>query len=159
MSVSFTGDWGRLEKILNNVARNFKSDIGKTIGKNLMKIERKVLDHMDKQDLGWKELDPKYAAKKEKAGLDPDTLRATNTMYENITTDQPNEFEGSVGVKRGVKTKDGEDLTDIAIIHERPDDDGTKIPAARKLWKPTWDEVKNDVAGEITGVAIRVFKK
>ncbi|MBI4621045.1 MAG: hypothetical protein HY739_12940 [Desulfobacterales bacterium] len=158
MGVSFTGDWDRLSRNLDNMARRFKSDVGKRIGKNLMKIERKILDHMDKQDLGWDELDPEYAARKEKAGLDPDTLRATNTMYENITTDQPNELEGSVGVKRGVKTKDGEEITDIAIIHEQPDNDGTKIPA-RKLWEPTWNEVKDDVASDIMGVTIRTFKK
>jgi len=158
MGASFTGDWGRLSRNLDNVARHFRTDIGKKIGKNLMKIERKALDHIDRQDLGWDELDPKYAARKEKAGLDPDTLRATNTMYENITTDQPNELEGSVGVKRGVKTKDGEEITDIAIIHEQPDNDGTKIPA-RKLWEPTWNEVKGDVASELMGVTIRTFKR
>jgi len=158
MGVSFTGDWDKLSRTLDGVAKRLMTETGKSIGKSLLKVERTVLDHMDKQDLGWDELDPKYAARKEKAGLDPDTLRATNTMYENITTDQPSELEGAVGVKRGVQTKDGEDLIDIAIIHEQPDDDGQKIPP-RKLWKPTFEEVKDDVIAGIKGVTIRVFQK
>ena len=158
MGVGFTGDWDRLLKNLDGVARNFKSDMGKQIGKSLMEIETKVLDHMDAQDLGWEELSGPYKDRKEKLGQDPDTLRATNTMYENITTDQPSELEGSVGVTRGVMTKDGEDLTDIALIHEQPDDDGKKMPA-RKLWKPVHDEIKDKISSDLAGVGIRVFSK
>ena len=158
MGVSLTGDWGKLSRAIDGAARTLKTDIGKRIAKNLGKIERKVLDHVDAQDLGWAPLTDAYAKRKEALGLDPDTLRATNQMYENITTDQPDEFHGAVGVTRGVKTKDGEEITEIALIHEQPDDDGTKIPA-RKLWKPVFEEVKNDVAAELTGVAIRTFTK
>lgn len=158
MGVSLTGDWDQLGRNLSRVARRFKTDTGKAIGKSLARIERKVLDHVDAQDLGWEPLSEKYADRKEKAGLDPDTLRATNQMYENITTDQPDELHGAVGVTRGVKTKDGEDITELALIHEQPDDDGTKMPA-RKLWKPVFNEVKGDVASELMGVTIKAFKK
>jgi len=158
MGVSFTGDWDRLKRTLGGVAKSFKTETGRQIGKAIMKIERKALDHLDEQDLGWEPLDPAYAKRKEQRGLDPDTLRATNNMYENITTDQPNEFEGAVGVTRGVRTKDGEDVTDIAIIHEQPDNDGKKIPA-RKLWEPTFEEMKDEIPPEIMGATMRMFKK
>lgn len=157
MGVGFTGDWDKLKRTLDGVARKFESETGKQIGKAIMKIERTVLDHIDEQDLNWKELSKPYAKRKEKRNLDPDTLRATNTMYKNISTYQPNEFEGAVGVKRGVQTKDGEDITDIAIIHEQPDNDGKKIPA-RKLWEPTMKEMEDEIPPEIMGATMRLFK-
>ena len=46
MGVTFTGDWEKLSRTMNNVVRNFRTDMGKNIGKNLMKIERKVLIKM-----------------------------------------------------------------------------------------------------------------
>ncbi len=156
--VFFTGDWQRLMGNLDRVSNRLKSDTGKAIGRSLAKIERTVLDHVDAQDLAWEPLTDAYAARKAAAGLDPDTLRATNQMYENITTDQPNDFSGAVGVTRGVLTKDGEDVTEIALIHEQPDDDGKVMPA-RKLWKPSFEEVKDDVAAQLAGVTIRAFKK
>jgi len=158
MGVSFTGDWDKLKRTLDGVARKFESETGKQIGKAIMKIERKVLDHIDEQDLGWEPLTEPYAKRKEKLNLGPDTLRATNTMYENISTYQPNDFEGAVGVTRGVKTKDGEDITDIAIIHEQPDNDGKKIPA-RKLWEPTMKEMEGEIPPEIMGGIMRMFNK
>ncbi len=56
-----------------------------------------------------------------------------------------------------MKNDDGEDVTDIAIIHEQPENDGKKIPA-RKLWEPTYNEVKDDVVAELSGVVIKVLK-
>ncbi|PKN67184.1 MAG: hypothetical protein CVU57_04325 [Deltaproteobacteria bacterium HGW-Deltaproteobacteria-15] len=158
MGVSFTGDWGKLLGNLDRVKRELKSDTGKRIGRALMKIERKVLDHLDAQDLGWDPLTKPYAKRKALLGLDPDTLRATNTMYENITTDQADEYHGAVGVMRGVKTKDGEELTDIAIIHEQPDNDGKKIPP-RKLWEPTFKEMEKEIPAGITGGVRKFFEK
>lgn len=108
--------------------------------------------------MGWDPLSPQYAARKEKEGLSPDILRATNQMYSNITTVQESSFEGAVGVKRGVKTDGGDEVTDIALIHEQPEDDGTVIPA-RKLWKPTFEELKPGIVADLKGIAIEVFKK
>lgn len=160
MGVEFTGDWIRCMKALDNLANKTKSEMGKKIGRSILKIEAKVQAHMNDQDLGWDELDAAYAARKAAAKnprLSPDTLRATNRMYDNITTRQNDDFSGSVGVRRGVKNDDGEDVTDIAIIHEQPDNDGKIIPA-RKLWEPTYNEVKDDVVAELAGVVIKVLK-
>ncbi len=157
-SVSLTGDWARLKQVLDQAAPKMKAESRRTIGRQLKKIESTVLSHVDKQDLEWDELSPAYAASKAKRKLSPDILRASNQMYSNITTHQEDNFSGAVGVKRGVKNKDGSDVTDIALIHEQPEDDGTKIPA-RKLWKPTFDEMKEGIAKELKGIAIEVFKK
>lgn len=158
MGVTMTGDWDRLSRVLDVAANKFKSNQAKTLGRCLKKIERVVLGHLDKQDLEWPELSKPYAALKEKKGLSPDTLRASNEMYQNITTDQPSAWKGAVGVTRGVKSKDGEEVTDIALIHEQPKDDGKVIPA-RKLWAPTFEETKDEIAQELMGTAIKVFKK
>jgi hypothetical protein len=158
MGATLTGDWKKALAVLDGAANNIKKGMSKTIRRKMIDVERRVLAHVDDQDLGWDELDPKYADQKEKKGLSPDTLRASNQMYSNITTAQIDDFTGAVGVQRGVKNKDGEDVTDVAIIHEQPDNDGTIIPA-RKLWEPTFDEIKDDVAAELQGVVIKVFKK
>ncbi|HOS77603.1 MAG TPA: hypothetical protein PLL15_06130 [Syntrophales bacterium] len=155
---SLTGDWDSLKRVLDQASPKIRSESRKRIGRQLKKIEARVLKHIDSQDLNWAKLSDPYARRKEKLGLSPDTLRASNQMYQNITTHVENAYEGAVGVKRGVKTKDGAEVTDIALIHEQPDDDGEKIPA-RKLWQPTFDEVKEEVAAELKGIAIEVFKK
>ncbi len=157
-SVELTGDWSALKRVLNEASPKLRSESRRTIGRQLKKIEAKILSHIDRQDLGWDPLTEKYAATKAKRKLSPDILRATNQMYQNITTHQEDNFSGAVGVKRGVKTKDGADVTDIALIHEQPENDGTKIPA-RKLWKPTFDEMKAGVGEALKGIAIEVFKK
>ena len=148
MGVDLTGDWSRAMSALDKLANLRRTELGKKIGRGIHMVERKVLDHMDDQDLGWDELNKKYAARKEQKGLSPDTLRAKNQMYSNITTRQEDDFTGAVGVRRGVRTKDGEDVTDVAIIHKQPDNDGKVIPA-RKLWEPTFEEVKKELPPEI----------
>ena len=157
-SVQFSGDWKRLQGVLEQAAPKLKKASRRTIGRQLKLVEAAVLNHLDNDDLGWEELSPAYAAKKERAGLSPDTLRATNQMYSNITTAQESDYSGAVGVMRGVKTAEGDDLTNIALIHEQPEDDGKVIPA-RRLWRPVFEEMKESVAAALKGVAIEVFKK
>jgi hypothetical protein len=156
MTVKLTGEWDKLLDNLEGVAKKFSGETAKEIGKGLGLIERKVLKHIDSQDLGHQELSDKYAEQKERKGLSPDILRASNQMYENITTHQENDFEGAVGVNRGVKGKDGEEITDIAIIHEQPEDDGTIMPA-RKIWKPSFEEAKEVLPESIMGATKRMF--
>ena len=158
MGAELTGDWGKLFKSLDNLATRVKSETGKKIGQSIKKIEARVLDHMDEQDLDWDELDKGYAKRKDEQGLSPDILRATNQMYSNITTHQEDDFTGAVGVKRGVKNKDGEDVTDVAVIHEQPNNDGTKIPA-RKLWEPTFEEMKETIPPDIMAGVTELAKK
>ncbi|BCS55193.1 hypothetical protein [Geobacter sp. SVR] len=157
-SVQLTGDWSRLQQVLKQAGPNLAKESRRTIGRQLKKIEAKVLGHVDQQDLEWPELSEAYAKTKERKGLSPDILRASNQMYSNITTAQSDDYTGMVGVRRGVKTKQGNDVTDIALIHEQPKDDGTKIPP-RKLWKPTFEEMKPGIERELKGIAIEVFKK
>lgn len=157
-SVELTGDWARLKQVLHEASPKLKSESRRTIGRQLKKIEAKVLSHIDKQDLDWAPLSSAYEKSKARKKLSPDILRASNQMYSNITTHQEDNFSGAVGVKRGVKSKDGADITDIALIHEQPDDDGKKIPA-RKLWKPTYEAMKAGIVTDLKGIVIEVFKK
>ncbi|OGV50944.1 MAG: hypothetical protein A2X49_15360 [Lentisphaerae bacterium GWF2_52_8] len=158
MGVDFTGDWNKALRVLTTAGDQIKKNTSRAIRRKIVDIERIVLKHVDNQDLGWDKLDTDYEKRKEKKGLSPDTLRASNQMYSNITTLQEDDFTGAVGVRRGVKNEDGEDITEVALIHEQPDNDGKKIPA-RKLWEPTFNEVKDDVAAELQGVVIKVFKE
>jgi len=157
-SVELTGDWDRLKRVLKSAAPKVRSESRRTLGRQLKRIEAAVLGHIDEQDMNWEPLSDAYAESKERKNLSPDILRASNRMYENITTVQETAFEGAVGVQRGVKNEAGDEVTDIALIHEQPEDDGTVIPA-RKLWKPTFDELKPSIIAELKGIAIEVFKK
>lgn len=157
-SVQLTGDWERLKRVLKQASPKLRSESRRTIGRQLKRIEAKVLSHLDSQDLEWQALSEQYAKTKERKKLSPDMLRATNQMYSNITTAQEDDFTGAVGVKRGVKTADGNDVTDITLIHEQPEDDGKVIPA-RKLWKPTFEEMKPGIESALKDIAIEVFKK
>ncbi|MCG8553585.1 MAG: hypothetical protein MI799_24540 [Desulfobacterales bacterium] len=150
MGVGFTGDWQRCMKVLDDLADKTKGEVGKKIGQSIKKIEAKVLDHVDNQDLGWEEPDAGYAAQKDRKGLSPDILQAGNQMYINITTRQDDDFTGAVGVRCGMKNDEGGDVTDIAVIQEPPDNDGNNIPA-RDLWQPTFDEIKEEIPPEIMG--------
>jgi len=152
------GDWDRLGKKLSRIGGELKTETGRRIGRSLKKVERTVLSHIDNQDLNWKPLTDQHADRKKKKGLSPDILRASNKMYQNITTHQAEAWSGMVGVTRGVKTADGEDVTDIALIHEQPDDDGGVIPA-RKLWQPTFEALQDELAAELQGAAIKVLKR
>ncbi|MCP3942213.1 MAG: hypothetical protein GY710_12105 [Desulfobacteraceae bacterium] len=157
MGVDLTGDWKKVLNTLDGAANNIKKNMSASINRKLIDAEKLVLAHVDDQDLGWDELSTSHGKRKEKKGLSPDILRSSNQMYSNITTNQTDAFTGAVGVKRGVTTKDGEDITDIAIIHEQPDNDGKKIPA-RKLWQPTFDEIKDTTGADLMDTAIKVFK-
>jgi hypothetical protein len=158
MGARLTGDWGRIERVLGRVAKDLKSQTARQIGRSLKKVERRVLSHLDQQDLDWQPLTEAYADSKKRKNLSPDILRATNEMYQNITTHQQDAWTGMVGVRRGVKNKKGDEVTDIALIHEQPEDDGKVIPA-RKLWQPTFEEMKDELAGELIGTAVKVVKK
>jgi len=152
-----TGDWGKLQTTLDKLANQFTGEMSKHVGKGIKTIETRVLSHVDKQDLDWEPLTEAYAKRKDKEGLDPDILRATNRMYSNITTKQIDAFRGMTGVRRGVKTDEGDDVIDIAMIHEQPNDDGSKIPA-RKLWKPTYEEVKGELPEKVMNAVIRMVQ-
>lgn len=157
MSVELGGDWAKLAEVLSGVARKIENESGKRLGRDLARVEARVLDHLDRQDLDWKELDKGYANRKEEKGLSPDVLRATNQMYQNITLDQPNAFMGMVGVQRGSLSGGGE-VVDIALIHEQPENDGEKIPA-RKLWQPTYEEMKDELGEGFIQSMAGVFAK
>ena len=156
-----TGDWDKLQGVLDGLANNFKGEMSKQVGKGVKLIETRVLSHIDKQDLDWQPLTKKYEKRKADKGLDPDILRATNRMYSNITTVQLNSFEGATGVRRGVKTIDGDDVVDIALIHEQPEkdsDDETGVIPARKLWQPTFKEVEKELPEKVIKAVIRMVK-
>jgi len=152
-----SGDWDKLQNTLDNLASRFKGEMAKQVGKGIKTIETKVLAHVDQQDLDWEPLTEAYAERKEKEGLDPDTLRATNRMYSNITTRQMDSFRGMTGVRRGVRTEEGDEVVDIAMIHEQPNDDGSKIPA-RKLWEPTYEEVRKELPEKVMQAVIQMVK-
>lgn len=104
-SVQLTGEWDALKRVLRSAAPKVRSESRRTLGRQLKRIEARVLGHVDSQDLEWKVLNEKYAARKEQQGLSPDILRSSNQMYSNITTTLLNDYAGGCGVKRGSRKR------------------------------------------------------
>jgi len=139
------GNWNQTAKVLGGLGRNIKFASVKAQMKICTEIQKKVRAHLRNQDLGWKALNPEYAALKAEAGMDGRTLMGWGTYYDNITVMK--EAWGSivsVGVKKGVYTRNvnGQrsklDVASIAVIHEFAS--GRKFPR-RPLWNPTIKEM------------------
>lgn len=97
-----------------------------------LKAEQIAVDHMSKQDLGWKALNPQYLAAKIRKGQSELTLIATSSYFQSITSWVSGDT-ALAGVKRGVLDENGVEVANIAKIHEFG-------AGARPLWQPTFKE-------------------
>lgn len=135
------GDWDKAMSVVARLGPNIKQSSIKAQLRVAKEIGKRVRQHLRDQDLGWKELSPKYEKKKGKAGLNTKTLMAYNTYYDNIETwTEGNRHLICIGVRRGIYTKSltGKksklDVATIAGIHEFAS--GRRVPR-RPLWNPT----------------------
>lgn len=141
ISFKLFGQWDEAMTLLKNIGPKVKASSIKAqlkIGKDIV---TKVRAHIRNQDLGWPELDPKYAMRKMKAGLSDEMLMAYNTYHDNISiwTSGNNKLI-SIGVRKGIYTRELNgrrsklDVATIAAIHEFSSGRRSK---RRPLWNPT----------------------
>jgi len=143
-----TGDWNKvrrnilsLPKSVPKIQREFLTQVG-------LKGQRIAVEKLSaKRNSDIKPpLSSEYQEQKKKQGYSNLTLVRTNTMRQAITLKVVKKDTVFFGVLRGVKHKNGEDLVNIAKIHEFGSP-SRNIPA-RPLWKPTLEEVKKWVEKE-----------
>lgn len=140
-SFSKVGDWEKATLLIKNLKQEIEDAHIKSLQRFGLKMESVVLNHISKQDLGWKPLDPKYLSQKVKKGLSENILVATSDYYNSIQSwvDKSKKV-AYIGVKKGKKDKEGNEIGHIARVHEFGSSSG-RIPA-RPLWKPSYKKVK-----------------
>lgn len=137
MVIEQTGDWRAVEALIRAIKTEAFIATQQSMSRVGLKAEAIAKTHMSKQDLGWKPLSPKYLASKVRRGLSDNTLIATSTYFQSITS-WNNGQKVFVGVKKQAVSEDGELLADIAKVHEFGS--VTRSIPARPLWQPTLTE-------------------
>lgn len=131
---------------------NLKKDIPIELEVALKQVGEEGEKHMKKFIRGqlgtWLPLSPQYAQRKRNKGQSSKILLASTTMWQSITSQAvyPTVF---IGVKRGKKEENGEDVANIAAIMEFGSM-ARNIPA-RPFIQPVSDYMKLRMAGNLFG--------
>jgi len=138
------GDWGKLNSFMTGLNPRFLKAMNEATNENLKLGEKAVVLNLRNQRFRsrWPSYTPEYQKYKERKGLSPKMLIATATMMRSITSVKESPFEGAVGVLRRTKYRNRAghiNVANVAVIHE------TRKRKARKLWKPTLNEIENEV--------------
>lgn len=141
--VSATGNWAEALKVFKDLGPGIKVAAIEAQSQVALVVLKKVQNHLIKQDLGWRKLNPRYQSQKAAQGLDTRILLARWTYFKNIKywTNRGG-WKVYVGVKPGVYTRtlSGErstlDVARIAAIHEF-----SRGKRRRPLWNPTFKEL------------------
>jgi hypothetical protein len=132
------GDWDKVESLVRNLDTMLKNANHQALQKITKEAEKRVKDHIDNQDLSWEPLSASYQNNKVRKGLSNSVLIATqdfrNAITRIITSDT-----GFVGIPKGKRNREGEELEMIAAVHEFGSEK-RNIPK-RELWQPTSQEV------------------
>lgn len=145
------------QKAVSNMVRDIEIINTIELKRIGLQAEKKAVLHLRNQDLNWKPLSERY--RKRKTGersrtrndggrdrrfkkMSEKILIATSSYLQAITSWVQKET-AYIGVKRGVKNKDGQEIGNIAKIHEYGSI-ARNIPA-RPLWKPTFEEMQSEI--------------
>lgn len=153
--------FGAVGNMINNLRNDIENIQHEELRQLGLKAEQKAVLHLRNQDLNWQRLSDVYLRRKNnKKGkrLSEKTLIATGSYLQSITSWATKDAV-FVGVKRNVKNNEGEDIANIAMIHEYGST-ARNIPA-RPLWGPVMNEMQGDGALRInlTTAFLRYFKR
>lgn len=141
MSLQRTGDWNKVALLVKNISKEVKVAGLISVKQFALKAEGTAKTHISSQDLGWEPLKASTIAAKVRRGFSENILVETSSYFQSITSwvDEAN-LVAYAGVKKKVLSEDGEELADIAALHEFGSKSGA-VPA-RELWKPTLSETR-----------------
>lgn len=136
------GDWDDLRKILDNMAdeRKLGQHLQTATEANAADAQREIVQGIQSQR--WSDWPPlaestvqsKLRQGRHKSAGGIKTLIDTGQLINNITYKIQDGFTAVVGVMKGARRKGGEDLVNIAEVHEFGSRDG-KIPARPYLMR------------------------
>lgn len=151
MSSQLTGNWKAFRKLSKNLGQSRSAIVeGAKLGlrQAALKVEARLVLHVQKQDLPWKPLSPAYKRYKQKKGLSTQILIATSTLLNSITSEvRGGGTSAFVGVLRKTAKKKGQDQVLIGQVMEF----GSKkrnIPP-RPLFKPTLEESTQEIGDTV----------
>jgi hypothetical protein len=147
----------RANRALNSMQKDIQTINTIELKRIGLQAEKKAVMHLRNQDLGWKPLSERY--RKRKTGersrtrndggrdkrfkkMSEKILIATSSYLQAITSWVKKETV-YVGVKRGVTNENGQEIGNIAKVHEYGSV-AKNIPA-RPLWKPTFEEMQIEI--------------
>jgi len=137
MSMKKFGAWEQVEGLIGKLSKTFKDAQQETLKKVGLFAEGKAKKHMSAQDLGWIPLKPETLKNKQRNNHSTNTLVMTSAYFQSITSWVQGD-RAYAGVKKVVRNDQGEEIANIAKIHEF----GSRkagIPA-RPLWQPVFKE-------------------
>lgn len=133
------GDWQKVENLIRNLNKVLQNTGKNALIKITEEAQKRLVAHLNDQDLGWQALSVAYKSQKERKGLASQMLIARGDLKNAIKTIVNNDV-GFVGIRSGAKNTEGKSLEIIAAVHEYGSI--TRNIPARKLWQPTNDEMK-----------------
>ncbi len=133
------GDWQKVQNLVSNLNKVFQNAGKNALNKITEEAQKRLIMHLNNQDLSWQALSVAYKSQKERKGLASQMLVARGDLKNAIKTVVNNDI-GFVGIRSGAKNTDGQSLEIIAAVHEYGSI--TRNIPARKLWQPTNDEMK-----------------
>jgi len=133
------GNWAGARKLTSSLGLEMEKARFLSLMRWGLKAEGLAKTHMSKQDLGWKPLKPETISRKIRKGYSENILIETSSYFQSITS-WVDKKSATVfaGVKKVARNKDGEEIANIAAVHEYGSRSGS-IPA-RPLWQPVFEE-------------------
>lgn len=126
------GQWDQVHLLTSRLGEEFEAARNIALKKIGLHIEGQAKRYMSTQTLDWEPLKAATIRAKVREGESEKILIATSTYFQSITS-WVREGTAYAGVKRKVKSEDGEEVADIARIHEY----GLGNNPERELWKPS----------------------
>lgn len=144
-SFSQYGDWARAGTVLRGLSQNMTKAFKITVDRNGRMLQKRLVGHIDAQDLKWVPLAPSTVKKKGHSKIYIETGSLKNGILVRRISAPSYGYSLYIGCNPWTRNKDGVKLSDIMIYLEY----GTmKIPA-RPLVRPTWKEVRAHVKEEM----------
>lgn len=155
MGCQKTGDWAKVEKLFAGIGERFKANVEAATKKNGVLLKTTIIQAFEQQGPGWQAHSPAYAKRKKRMGKEQ-ILITTGQLMGSISTHYPAFNEGFVGVKKGTASKGGQDIVNIAAVHEFGSPK-RKIPA-RPFIAPAGEKCRDQVVKNYEDAVEKTFK-
>jgi phage gpG-like protein len=112
-----TGDWAKVERMFSGIGARFKANVEAATKKNGVLLKTLVIQRFEQQGPGWAAHKPAYAKRKAMRGREQ-ILIDTGQLMGSISSVYVAYNEGFVGVQKGATSKGGQDMVNLAAVHE-----------------------------------------
>ena len=129
------GEWRQAMRLATRLAIEMEKARKQSLMQYGLKVEAIAKGHISNQDLRWQELATQTLERKIRKGYSTNILVETSSYFQAITSWVMNDT-ALIGVRRVAVNSDGEEIANIARVHEY----GAGNIPARPLWQPTFEE-------------------